>query len=114
MSHDTEIGTDDTTLGGYLSVHERPPAFEGPDGHPYTVSIEVEKVADPRIPFEGFLVFPRWARTGVGIVGHVETPTLWRGSSPDEVLLAAGALSLLQVQEHLNEAIRTRAADRRP
>lgn len=114
MSHDTRTAADDTTLGGYLQVHERPPAFEGPDGHPYTVSIEVEKVADPRTPFEGFLVFPRWAFTGVGIVGHLETPTLWRRSSPDEVHLAAGALTLVQVQEHLNDAIRNRAAEGRP
>ena len=41
---------DDTTLGGYLAVHGRPPAFEGPDGHPYTVSVEVERTADLRAP----------------------------------------------------------------
>lgn len=114
MSHDAEIATDDTTLGGYVRVHERPPAFEGIDGHPYTVSVEVEKVPDPRTPFEGFLVFPRWAKTGVGIVGHLETPTLWRRSSPDEVHLAAGGLALTEVQQHLNDAIRNRAGDHRP
>lgn len=96
---------DDTTLGGYFRVHDRPPAFEGSDGHPYTVSIEVEKTADLRAPYLGFLVYPRWAHTGVGIVGHVETPTLWRGASRDAILESAGTASLLQVQTWLEEAI---------
>jgi hypothetical protein len=96
---------DDTTLGGYFKVHDRPPAFEGTDGHPYTVSIEVEKTGDLRSPHQGYLVFPRWAHTGVGIVGHLETPTLWRGTSPDEVLAQAGESTLHQVQAWLEEAI---------
>lgn len=96
---------DDTTLGGYFRVHDRPPAFEGSDGHPYTVSIEVEKTADLRTPYLGFLVFPRWAHTGVGIVGHVETPTLWRGASRDEILEHAGAATLFEVQAWLEEAL---------
>lgn len=108
-----EIATappDDATLGGYFRVHDRPPGFEGMDGHPYTVSVEVEKVPDPRHPWEGFLVFPRWARNGLGIVGHVETPTLWTGASPEQVRRAAGKTSLRQVQDHLNHAIRARTA----
>jgi hypothetical protein len=104
---------DDTTLGGYFRVHDRPPAFEGSDGHPYTVSIEVEKTADLRSPWIGFLVFPRWAETGVGIVGHVETPVLWQGKGRDTVLAEAGALTLLEVQERLEDAIRTRDASGR-
>lgn len=99
----------DATLGGYFRVHDRPPAFEGPDGHPYTVSIEVEKVPDLRNPYEGYLVFPRWAQNGLGIVGHVETPTLWRGRSREEVQWAAGESSLPDVQSHLNAAIQRNA-----
>jgi len=75
-AHEHGRTADDSTLGGYFRVHDRPPAFDGPDGHPYSVSIEVEKTANLRTPFAGYLVFPRWAQTGVGIVGHVETPTL--------------------------------------
>ena len=56
----------DSTLGGYLAHHVRPPAFEGLDGHPYTVSPEVEKTPDLTAPFSGYLVFPRWADTGAG------------------------------------------------
>lgn len=108
---------DDTTLGGYFRVHDRPPAFEGSDGHPYTVSIEVEKTADLRAPYQGFLVYPRWAQTGVGIVGHVETPTLWRAASREEILALAGDASLHQVQAWLEEAIanvHSSAPDRTP
>lgn len=104
-------GTEDATLGGYFRVHERPPAFEGVDGQPYTVSIEVEKTPDLVRPFIGYLVFPRWAETGVGIVGHVETPVLWHGTSRDEVLERAGETPLLRVKEALDEAIRRGSPD---
>jgi hypothetical protein len=103
---DTDIhGSPDATLGGYFRTHDRPPAFEGSDGHPYTVSIEVERTADLRTPWEGFLVYPRWARTGLGIEGHVETPTLWKGASKDAVLAEAGDTPLIEVQMHLDRAI---------
>lgn len=103
---ETDIhGSPDATLGGYFRVHDRPPAFEGIDGHPYTVSIEVERTADLRAPWEGYLVFPRWAHTGLGIVGHLETSTLWTGGTRDEVLAAAGDTPLLRVQAWLDEAI---------
>jgi hypothetical protein len=106
---DSGAVADDTTLGGYFRVHDRPPAFEGPDGHPYTVSIEVEKVPDLTAPWQGYLVFPRWARNGLGIIGHVETPTLWRGRSADEIRWSAGELSLQAVQDHLHRAVGAQA-----
>ncbi len=102
-------GVPDATLGGYLRTHERPPAFEGADGQPYTVSIEVEKTGDLREPFHGFLVFPRWAETGIGIVGHVETPILWKGTGRDDVVARAGETPLLRVKELLDDAIRRRS-----
>jgi len=85
---------DDSTLGGYFAVHSRPPAYTGPDGHPYTD-----------------LVFPRWAQTGVGIVGHVETPTLVESASHDEAIQRLGELTLLEVQELLAEAIARDASE---
>ncbi|MBW3534864.1 MAG: hypothetical protein KY453_06550 [Gemmatimonadetes bacterium] len=96
----------DVTLGGYFETHDRPPAFEGVDGQPYTVSVEVEKTANLKAPYVGYLVFPRWAETGVGIVGHVETPVLWEGTARDDVLAEAGATPLLRVKGLLDEAIR--------
>jgi len=93
-------------LGGYLRRHHRPPAFQGSDDYPYTVSLETEKTPDLRAPFLGFLVFPRWAATGAGIIGHLETPTLCRGRTRTEVEETLGDLTLLEVQEILEEAIR--------
>lgn len=102
---------DDTTLGGYFHVHDRPPAFEGSDGHPYTVSVETEKTANLKAPFAGFLVFPRWAQTGVGIVGHVETASLVEASTADEAIERMGGLTLYEVQALLEEAIVRRGAE---
>lgn len=96
---------DDASLGGYIEAHDRPPAFEGEDGHPYTVSIESEKTGDLVAPFRGFLVFPKWAKTGVGIVGHLETGTLCTGSSREDVRRQIGAYPLLRVKRLLDEAI---------
>lgn len=97
---------DDSTLAGYFDVHSRPPAYEGPDGHPYTVSLEVEKTSNLRAPYAGFLVFPRWAETGVGIVGHLETPTLCERGSTEEAMDELGKLTLVEVQHLLVDAIR--------
>lgn len=98
-------GTEDATLGGYFRVHDRPPAFQGSDGHPYTVSIETEKTPDLTAPYVGYLVFPKWAKTGVGIIGHLETPVLWEGRGRDAVVGEAGALPLARVKELLEDAI---------
>lgn len=95
----------DGTLGGYFSFHSRPPGFEGLDGSPYTVSIEIEKTPNLDAPFSGYLVFPRWADTGAGIVGHLETPLVWHGKSEEEVRAKMEALTLLEVNDLLRDAI---------
>ena len=46
---------------------------------------EVEKTPNLQAPFSGYLVFPRWADTGVGIVGHLETPLILHGKSRGRV-----------------------------
>ncbi len=98
-------GTPDGTLGGYLRLHDRPPAFGGSDGHPYTVSIEVEQTAKLRAPFNAYLLFPRWAETGAGIVGHVETSTLAECHSREEAERRLGELTLFDVQRLLEETL---------
>ena len=95
----------DATLGGYQEVHERPPAFSGSDGQPYTASVEIESVENLAAPYVAYLVFPRWAETGLGIVGHVETPVLCEGRSRDEVRDRVHALPLADVKRLLDEAI---------
>lgn len=99
------VASGDETLAGYFDVHDRPPAYEGPDGHPYTVSMEVEKTGDLRAPYSAYLVFPRWAATGLGIVGHVETPTLAECRSSEEAMEHLGSLTLREVKELLDAAV---------
>ena len=96
---------EDGTLGGYLQVHDRPPAFEGSDGYPYTVSVEVERTGNLVAPFQGYLIFPRWARTGVGIIGHAESRTLVECRTEGEVRERLGALPLSQVRRLLDDAL---------
>lgn len=96
----------DATLGGYLRVHHRPPAFEGTDGQPYSVSIEVERTGDLRAPYVAYLVFPRWAYTGAGIVGHVESEILARARTREQAREAVEALTLLETKQILDAAIR--------
>lgn len=99
------LRTSDATLGGYLEVHERPPAFSGSDGQPYTASVEIESVENLAAPYVAYLVFPRWAETGLGIVGHLETPVLFEGKSRDDVQDRVHALPLTDVKRLLDEAI---------
>lgn len=96
---------DDSTLGGYINLHSRPPAFEGTDGHPYTVSIEIEHTGNLRTPYSGYLVFPRWAESGVGIVGHVETPTLAEARTGPQATEILQLLTLQDVKYQLEKAI---------
>jgi hypothetical protein len=107
--HDVH-GTEDSTLGGYMRVHKRPPAFEGEDGQPYTVSIEVERSGNLRAPWGAYLVFPKWAENGLGVVGHVETPLIWEGRDEQEATRLAMETPLERVKELLDEAIRARGA----
>ncbi len=107
-------GVPDSTLGGYMGHHSRPPAFEGCDAQPYTVSIEVEQTGNLRAPYSGYLVFPRWASTGLGIVGHVETDVLVTGRTAQEVEEGLEAMSLEAVKERLDEAIRARVEAEAP
>ncbi|MBI4540777.1 MAG: hypothetical protein HY704_14845 [Gemmatimonadetes bacterium] len=99
----------DATLGGYLREHSRPPAFEGIDGQPYTVSIEVERTGELQRPYLTYLVFPRWAYTGLGIVGHVESAIVARTSTREEAQERAEGLTLYETKQLLDEAILRRA-----
>ena len=98
-------GVPDATLGGYLDTHDRPPAFEGTDGHPYTVSLEVEQTPDLRAPYVGYLVFPRWAATGLGVIGHVQTPVLCRERGRAAAEDRLRELSLDRVKSLLDEGV---------
>lgn len=95
----------DATLGGYLDTHDRPPSFEGSDGHPYTVSVEVEQVGDLTAPYACYLVFPRWAIRGREVVGHVQTPVLAQGRNREEAVEPVMRRPLEEIKGLLDDAV---------
>lgn len=100
----------DMTLGGYIDLHNRVPAFEGSDGQPYTVDIAVEETGEGDRAFVGFLMFVRWAATGAGIMDHTESGDLTAGATEEEARRAALELSLYEVKAELDAAIERRRA----
>lgn len=96
----------DVTLGGYIDLHNRPPAFAGSDGQPYTVDVDTEQT--DAADFAAFLVFLRWAETGAGIMDHLETGDVARGATEEEARQAALQLSLYEVKAELDAAIARR------
>jgi hypothetical protein len=102
---------EDITLGGYIAKHQRVPAFDGSDGQPYTVDIDVEEDGtDAEAPFVAFLIFIRWAATGAGIMDHLESGDIARGATAEDAKRAVLELSLYEVKAELDAAI----ARRRP
>lgn len=132
-ANDPEAGLD-TTLGGYLQKHERPPAFEGADGRPYSVAVEVERAdagwdaagaadaapagdaqsaGDAGERYVAYLVFIRWADTGAGIMGHLDSGDVARGETEQAAREAALALTLHEVKAELDAALERRAREQR-
>lgn len=99
----------DLTFAGYVETHDRPPAFEGCDGQPYTVDLDVEETGDPDRPWAAFLVFVRWAATGAGIMGHVTSEDVAWADEEHEAREAALELTLYQLKNELDRAIQRRA-----
>jgi hypothetical protein len=100
----------DVTLGGYIETHNRVPAFEGIDGQPYTVDIEIE-TDEGDATCTAFFIFVRWAATGAGIMDHVESGDIAQRGSAEEARLAALDLSLYEVKAELDAAIRRKQMD---
>lgn len=103
-----ETEAPDLTLGGYIAEHDRPPAFEGSDGQPYTVAIEVEETGEDDAPFVAFLIFLRWAATGAGIMDHLESDDVAAGETAKAAEHAALDLSLYEIKAILDQAIARR------
>jgi hypothetical protein len=95
----------DLTLGGYVELHNRPPAFTGVDDQPYTVDVDVEPTGDAQRPYAAFLVFLRWAATGAGIMAHTESGDVAHGDSPESAKTRALELTLYEVKAELDAAI---------
>lgn len=96
------------TLGGYMAKHERAAAFGGVDGHAYSCAVYVDDEPDGAGRFGAALLFIRWDAAGGTPMGHVETPPLAFGRTPGEAAERVGALSLYDVKDALDEAIRSR------
>jgi hypothetical protein len=100
---------DERTLGGYMAVHARPAAFEGSDGASYSVAIETDRTGEPDAPWGAYLLFVCWSRGQPRVTGHLETPYLAHGSTPDEARDAVGAMSLEEVKARLDSLLADRA-----
>jgi hypothetical protein len=98
---------DPNTIGGYSRVHDRPAAFEGSDGLAYSVAIEVAPTGEPDRPFGACFVFVRWRRVGPsGVDGHLETPFLAGGPTPEDARAQLESWALTDVKEQLDALIR--------
>ncbi len=95
----------EATLGGYMALHDRAPAFAGVDGRAYSVALWVDDDPDARGRFAGALLFVRWDPAGDAPDGHHETDWLVWGTSPDDARQRLGALSLYDVKAMLDECI---------
>ncbi len=97
--------TGDSTLGGYLEAHARPPAFEGSDGVAYSAAVYVDDTPDEGGRYGGAVLFVRWSEGGDRPVGHLESAFLVFGDTPEEAAAAVRALSLHEVKAELDRAI---------
>lgn len=96
---------DDSTLGGYLAVHDRPPAFEGSDGRAYTAAVYVDEVPGADGRYGGAVMFVRWSDAGDHAVGHLESPYVAYADSPEGAEAAVCRLSLHDLKRALDVAI---------
>jgi hypothetical protein len=101
---------DESTIGGYMAVHDRPAAFEGSDGFSYSVEIMVDPPEIDAAPWQAFFLFVKWARLGAQTPeGHVESGYLAQGSSEPDARQRIGAMPLGDVKSLLDELIAERA-----
>lgn len=97
---------DESTLGGYIAVHARPPAFGGVDGNSYTVEMLTDTTDDLGDPIGGYLLFVSWGTTNAPTIrGHVESEFLVRGTSEADVRAALGRLPLFDVKRTLDRLL---------
>jgi len=102
---------DESTIGGYAAVHDRPAAFEGSDGFSYSVELMTEESGDPASAWRGFILFVKWARIGAqSPEGHLESDYLVSTPTQAETLRALGSIPLGDVKALLDRLIAARDA----
>jgi hypothetical protein len=104
---------DESTIGGYMAVHDRPAAFEGSDGFSYSVEIMVEETAeettDAATPWAAFFLFVKWSRIGAqSPEGHLETDYLLTAANEDDARAALGETPIEEVKALLDRLIAAR------
>jgi hypothetical protein len=97
---------DESTIGGYAAVNDRPAAFEGSDGFSYSVELMAEETGDAGAPWAAFFLFVKWARLGAqSPEGHLESDYLLTADSEADARVALGETPLEQVKELLDQLI---------
>ena len=100
---------DESTIGGYAAVHDRPAAFEGSDGVSYSVEIMTGQTGDATQPWGAFFLFVKWARIGSqSPEGHLESDFLTQASTEADARALLGAAPLSAVKVLLDELIAAR------
>ena len=97
--------SEDSTLDGYLRLHDRAPAFGGADSAAYSVAVYVDDAPGPDGRFGAALLFVRWSPAGDQPAGHLETDYLAFGATPAEAEERVRSLTLYQVKDHLDRLI---------
>jgi hypothetical protein len=97
---------DESTIGGYAAVHDRPAAFEGSDGFSYSVEIMAERGGSE---WRAFFLFIKWARIGAQTPeGHVESDYLASGATEQDARDSLGRTPLDDVKALLDRLIAER------
>jgi hypothetical protein len=100
---------DESTIGGYAAVHDRPAAFEGSDGYSYSVELMAEPTNDVSAPWAAFILFVKWSRLGAqSPEGHLETDYLLTAANEQDAIQALGETPLAEVKALLDRLIAAR------
>ena len=105
---------DANTVGGYIAVHARPPAFEGKDGSSYSVEIMTDETGDPAQRWAGYLLFVRYGHGDPVASGHLETGYLRYADTEEGARTLVGAMPLNSVLAELNTLIAEESSESRP
>jgi len=101
---------DESTIGGYMAVHDRPAAFEGSDGFSYSVEILCEETGDAPGEWGAFFLFIKWSRIGAQTPeGHLESDYLTRDKTAATARAALGRTPLADVKALLDRLIEARS-----
>ena len=102
---------DESTIGGYAAVHDRPAAFEGSDGFSYSVELVSEETGGGDAGWSAYFLFVKWARLGAQTPeGHLESDYVARAATEADALRAIGATPIQDVKDLLDDLIAERHA----